>query len=375
MSIHVPTSPCSLPPSLPSTPHGAVSASPLSHLTRTEADVLRGVLQTSNKAVADCMLPWDKVVCLSAHAKVDNDTLRAIGEAGYSRIPVCRSGGLKGQEEGQVRTCVSFDVCGVPLFLLLLHVLLPSFLPLLTHSLTHSSSLPPSPPPSSLSLQPSLGRGMDPSLVCGYLLTKHLIGPPSLHSSSSTFSTTSSSSVPPSLHTSPSHASSSSSSSFSSSLVKSLPLRCPLVVSLDCPLHRLLPSFQQGHAHLALVVASRPYAALRCLLQGRPLNLEGEEEEEDEEGQEGGREGGRVVPVGIVTLEDVMEEVLQTKIWDEKDRPDRHGELLLLPLPPPRPPPRPPPPAPSIPRSLLPPPPRRPLLPPLQQQQQQQQQQ
>jgi len=26
-----------------------------------------------------------------------------------------------------------------------------------------------------------------------------------------------------------------------------------------------------------------------------------------------------------------MEEVLQTKIWDEKDRPDKHGELLLLP--------------------------------------------
>jgi len=72
------------------------------------------------------------------------------------------------------------------------------------------------------------------------------------------------------------------------------------VVSLDCPLYRLLPSFQQGHAHLALVVASRPHAALRCLLQGKPLR-EKEEKGEEEGKEEGGREGGAGLVVGIVT--------------------------------------------------------------------------
>ena len=102
LSIHLPSTPLSLPPSLPSSPFSASAE----HLTRTEANLLRGVLQISNKTVADCMLPWEKVVCLSTEAPLDEFTLRAIGEAGFSRIPVCRpQEGKEEEEEQQVCVC------------------------------------------------------------------------------------------------------------------------------------------------------------------------------------------------------------------------------------------------------------------------------
>eukprot|EP00753_Platysulcus_tardus_P011914 PLAT3323.19.p1 GENE.PLAT3323.19~~PLAT3323.19.p1 ORF type:complete len:495 (+),score=183.70 PLAT3323.19:27-1487(+) len=78
--------------------------------------------------------------------------------------------------------------------------------------------------------------------------------------------------------------------------IRSLGLRVPIVVSPDTPLFELLNHFQQGRSHIALVSAD--VGAVRDALHGKD-----------------------VLPplMGIITIEDVLEEMIQEEIEDESD--------------------------------------------------------
>lgn len=82
-------------------------------------------------------------------------------------------------------------------------------------------------------------------------------------------------------------------------MVENLPLREPLFVQPSQSLFDLLQLFQESHCHLA-VVSEDPVAALNCLRSGQ-------------------RPSGQAVMSGIVTLEDVLEKIIQSDIVDETD--------------------------------------------------------
>lgn len=102
--------------------------------------------------------------------------------------------------------------------------------------------------------------------------------------------------------------------------VRTLPLRQPIVVSPTGSLLELINVFQEGRSHMA-IVSSCPDLTRQALRTGKPLE-------------------GRIAPIGIITLEDLFEEILQEEIYDEHD--DRVREFLGDPL------------FPSLPLSLLP---------------------
>ncbi|CAM9304663.1 unnamed protein product [Chrysoparadoxa australica] len=83
-------------------------------------------------------------------------------------------------------------------------------------------------------------------------------------------------------------------------IIRSLALRLPEVVSPDESLLELLNVFQLGHTHIAMV-CKNPAEASKCLKAGVPLS-------------------GDCAPLGIITLEDIIEEILQEEIEDESDR-------------------------------------------------------
>ncbi|CAN0001599.1 unnamed protein product, partial [Hapterophycus canaliculatus] len=87
-------------------------------------------------------------------------------------------------------------------------------------------------------------------------------------------------------------------------VINSLVLRIPVVVSPTKSLLELLNTFQTGRSHLALVSAS-PAITLESLKRGVPLE-------------------GAARPLGIITLEDIIEEIIQEartpEILDESDR-------------------------------------------------------
>ena len=89
--------------------------------------------------------------------------------------------------------------------------------------------------------------------------------------------------------------------------VESLGLRCPVLVAPDCPLMDLLCTFQLGRSHLALV-SRRPDEALARLMNGQPLS------------------GPALAPMGIITLRNVLEAMLQADLLDEKDHHRRQAE-------------------------------------------------
>lgn len=62
-----------------------------------EADLVRGAMSLSSTSVADVMLPLARVFTLQADQPLDQGVVRAIYDAGFSRIPVTDQGGLTGQ--------------------------------------------------------------------------------------------------------------------------------------------------------------------------------------------------------------------------------------------------------------------------------------
>lgn len=88
-------------------------------------------------------------------------------------------------------------------------------------------------------------------------------------------------------------------SSKSERKVGSLGLRTPLLVPLDYPLLDLLNDFQVGKSHMALV-CDNPKAVKRAWRSGRQIPIS-------------------VKMAGIITLEDVIEDLIQCEIEDEAD--------------------------------------------------------
>jgi hypothetical protein len=229
-------------------------------LSKREVDIVVGVLQISNKVVADCMVPWTSVCCLAVDAPLNEETLGAIRAAGFSRLPVCfRQGGGKEGREGGRGGGSGGEMNG-------------------TREGAGASGRE----------WREARRGemwvgkREAASVCGYVLTKSLIE------------------VDP-------HA------GLTVGAMKKRLVRCPVVVAPSCPLIDILSTFQLGHAHLALV-SEAPEETLACLLG------KGE--------GEGGLTAERTAPVGIITLEDVMEMMLQTEIWDETDVRERKESVL-----------------------------------------------
>jgi metal transporter CNNM len=89
-----------------------------------------------------------------------------------------------------------------------------------------------------------------------------------------------------------------------------LPLQQPPCVSPRMNLVALISLFQTCGSHMALVCA-RPDVANRALDNGRPLPVE-------------------AGFMGLVTLEDVLEELIQDRIYDEIDVKERHREATRL---------------------------------------------
>lgn len=74
--------------------------------------------------------------------------------------------------------------------------------------------------------------------------------------------------------------------------VETLPIRQPLFVKPNLHLLEMLSMFREGRCHMALVTED-PILAMRCMAEGRrPIS-------------------DRSSIIGIVTLEDVIEEIIQ----------------------------------------------------------------
>ncbi|CAK4678189.1 hypothetical protein LEN26_013861 [Aphanomyces euteiches] len=85
--------------------------------------------------------------------------------------------------------------------------------------------------------------------------------------------------------------------------IKELMLKKPIVVSSDCSCYAMLNEFQKGRSHLALITPNVEYVQ-NCWLAG--LDLDPDVAEFD----------------GIITIEDVVEELIQEEIQDETDKAD-----------------------------------------------------
>ncbi|RHZ00931.1 hypothetical protein DYB37_012683 [Aphanomyces astaci] len=85
--------------------------------------------------------------------------------------------------------------------------------------------------------------------------------------------------------------------------LRELMLKKPIVVSPDFSCYAVLNEFQKGRSHMALITPQVGYVQ-HCWVTGEPL------------------EPDDVEFVGIITIEDVVEELIQEEIQDETDRAD-----------------------------------------------------
>ena len=90
--------------------------------------------------------------------------------------------------------------------------------------------------------------------------------------------------------------------------LSSMPTVKPLLVTPDCSLLFMLKLFLKSRFHMALVVQN-PKVANLCLNLGKPITHE------------------TAGVLGILTMEDVLEEILQEKIYDEADETGSHGHF------------------------------------------------
>eukprot|EP00743_Colponemidia_sp_Colp-15_P011234 GILK01012499.1.p1 GENE.GILK01012499.1~~GILK01012499.1.p1 ORF type:complete len:221 (-),score=29.12 GILK01012499.1:291-908(-) len=90
--------------------------------------------------------------------------------------------------------------------------------------------------------------------------------------------------------------------------VRSLALRKPLVVDAQMSLFDILNEFQKGQSHMAIVV-SDVVRYRECLAQGRDALPD-------------------LQVLGLLSIEDVIEEILQEEIADETDPDDKYALAL-----------------------------------------------
>lgn len=107
-----------------------------------------------------------------------------------------------------------------------------------------------------------------------------------------------------------------------STKVKDLQLRTPMFLDIHTPMYFALNEFQKGRAHLALIVRKRDATTLVNDYEQQKESLSTESHSE---------------VVGLITLEDVLEELLQEEISDETDAAEgmqtypRRSSLLAMP--------------------------------------------
>jgi len=86
-------------------------------------------------------------------------------------------------------------------------------------------------------------------------------------------------------------------------------LKLPICVSPKMPLLDLLNMFQEGHSHIALV-SNAPHVTEAELKKNQPLK-------------------GASSPIGIVTLEDIIETIIQEEVMDETSMMERKANQLM----------------------------------------------
>ncbi|KAG5193132.1 hypothetical protein JKP88DRAFT_346455 [Tribonema minus] len=216
-----------------------------------EVAIVHGVLQASEKTVADAMLTMDRVYSISMDVELDDGKMADLLAAGYSRVPV-----FEGADVRNIRGYLQFDDGKMAGLLAAGYPRVPVF------------------------------EGADVRNIRGYLQVKKLIvlNPGDKRQ------------------------------------VRTLVLRAPEVVGPNKSLLELLNVFQMGRTHLAMllnvfqmgrthlaIVSSSPKLTREALRHGLPLE-------------------GNARPIGIITMEDIFEEIIQEEIWDESDKPTSYME-------------------------------------------------
>ena len=234
-----------------------------------EADLIAGAMSLSSTSVADVMVPMDRVFTLRADAVLDLGVIRAVYDAGFSRIPVVHSD-------------------GVHRYVLVKDILMD--IARLETSLTPSSS-------SNNGFQNGSTRK---SIVSDDARSRSQSRGELDDLDDNTENKVSMSSPVMNLP-------GPSSSSNGRVKIGDLPTREPVWIGPDYSLFDLLNEFQTGRTHMAFVYNTPAPTTEKKPAGRRHLSSDDEVPR------------SRSV-IGIVTLEDIIEEILTEEIYDEADR-------------------------------------------------------